>query len=102
LDGSYNGALLNGIGVGNGCSGNAIGICGPGPQGTYYEWSYLIETGFVEQDLKVQVNEACDWEAAAQNDPKALSLKCVSLLNQASAQIQNINLYNIYGNYRIK
>ena len=32
LDGSYTGAHLNGIAVGNGCTGTEIGICGSGPQ----------------------------------------------------------------------
>ena len=41
--------------------------------------------------------DECDWEAAKADEKGALSLQCTSLLNQASAQIQNINLYNIYG-----
>ena len=31
-DGTYTGAKLSGIAVGNGCSGTEIGICGDGPQ----------------------------------------------------------------------
>jgi len=88
---------MGGIAVGNGCSGNDIGMCGSGTQGTYYQWTYLVSTGFVEQDLKKQIMSECDWEAAEANEKGALSLQCTSLLNQASAQIQNINLYNIYG-----
>jgi len=97
LDTSYTGAKLTGIAVGNGCTGTKLGICGSGPQGTYYEWSYLLQTAFVSNDLKAQVNRACDWEAAAINDPTALSSACVALLNQASAQISHVNMYNIYG-----
>lgn len=97
LDGSYTGAQLTGIAVGNGCSGDEIGMCGTGTQGTYYQWTYLVSTGFVEQDLKKQIMDECDWEAAKADEKGALSLQCTSLLNQASAQIQNINLYNIYG-----
>jgi Serine carboxypeptidase len=96
-DGSYTGAKLTGIAVGNGCSGTEVGICGSGPQGTYYEWDYLIQTSFVSKELKEQVNAACDWAAAAKNVPNALSVQCVNLLNQASGQIQNVNLYDIYG-----
>lgn len=95
--GTYTGAHLNGIAVGNGCSGTEVGICGNGPQGTYVEWAYLLETAFVSPDLKKKINDACDWDAAAANDKGALSADCVLLLNKASGQISNVNLYNIYG-----
>ena len=36
LDGTYTGARLTGIGVGNGCTGTELGICGSGPQGNEY------------------------------------------------------------------
>lgn len=68
-------------------------------QGTYYEWQYLTQTGFVSTDLKNQVNAACDWASAAKNKKGALSLQCVKLLNDASAQISNVNMYNIYGDW---
>ena len=96
-DGTYRGAPLAGIAVGNGCSGTEIGICGNGPQGTFYEWSYLIQTPFVSNSLKKKVNLACDWSAAEKNIPGALSSQCVNLLNEASTQIQNVDLYNVYG-----
>lgn len=83
--------------IGNGCSGTEIGICGSGPQGTYYEWSYLIQTAFVSSSLKAKVNAACNWKDAALNIDGSLDAKCVSLLNQASEQIQNVNMYDIYG-----
>ena len=97
LDGSYTGATLTGIGVGNGCTGTEIGICGSGPQGTYYEWTYLLGQGFISSDLKKQINSECDWVNAEKNVKGALSLKCADLLSQASAQIENVDLYNIYG-----
>lgn len=95
--GTYTGAPLSGIAVGNGCSGTEVGICGNGPQGTYVEWEYLLQTAFVDPDLKDKINSACDWEAAAKNEKGALSADCVKLLNQASGEIGNVNLYNIYG-----
>jgi carboxypeptidase C (cathepsin A) len=97
LAGTYTGAKLTGIAVGNGCTGTEIGICGSGPQGTFYEWEYLLGTGFIDQDLKNQINDTCDWDAAAQNTAGALSANCVSLLNEASAQIGHVDMYNIYG-----
>lgn len=95
--GTYTGAKLTGIAVGNGCSGNQVGICGDGTQGTWYEWNYLIQTPFVDPDLKNSVNAACNWTAAALNEAGALSEKCVSLLNSASLEIGHVDLYNIYG-----
>lgn len=95
--GTYNGAKLSGIAVGNGCSGSEIGICGSGPQGTFYEWSYLLQTALVSPALKVAVDDSCDWKLAANNTPDALSEKCKSLLRDASSEIGNINMYDIYG-----
>ena len=95
--GSYTGAELKGIAVGNGCSGNEIGICGSGPQGTAYEWLYLLQTAFIENSLKMKINQACNFDAALMQEEGALSAKCISLLTQASTQIQNVNMYDIYG-----
>lgn len=99
--GTYTGAPLTGIAVGNGCSGTEVGICGEGTQGTYYEWTYLKQTSFVDASLKSAIDSNCDWAAAANNTPNALSHKCVSLLNQASAEISNVNLYSIYGDWYV-
>jgi len=96
-DGTWQGAPLTGIAVGNGCSGTEVGICGSGSQGTYSEWSYLIQTPFVSSALKAKVNAECDWTAASKGEKNALSFACVSLLNEASDAIENVNLYNIYG-----
>jgi len=96
-DGTYTGAKLVGIAVGNGCSGTEVGICGSGPQGIFYEWSYLLQTAFIDKNLKLKVNDVCDWPAAAKNIPGALSFACISLLSQASSVIQNVNMYDIYG-----
>lgn len=97
LAGTYTGAKLSGIGVGNGCSGTEVGICGSGPQGTFYEWQYLLNTAFVSQNTKDAVNAECDWESAKANVEGALSLACVGLLSEASKEIGNVNMYNIYG-----
>jgi carboxypeptidase C (cathepsin A) len=95
--GTYTGAALKGLAVGNGCTGTELGICGSGDQGTYYEWAFLLGTAFVDQDLKDQINSACDWEAAAQNTAGALNAQCKDLLTQASRSIGNVNMYNVYG-----
>jgi serine carboxypeptidase-like clade I len=96
FDGKWSGAALKGIAVGNGCSGTEVGICGSGPQGTYYEWSYLMQSSLVSNALKNKVNSECDWAAAAVNEEGALSSKCIKLLNQASEQINNVNMYGVF------
>ncbi len=95
--GTYTGAPLKGIAVGNGCSGTEVGICGSGPQGTFYEWSYLTQTAFVSNAMKAKVNEQCDWTAAAKNIEGAISPLCAALLDEISTGLANINVYNIYG-----
>lgn len=96
LDGSYTGAPLKGVAVGNGCSGTEVGICGWGPQGTYYEWEYLLQSSLISNALKNKVNKACDWKAAQANQEDALSPRCLALLDEASLQINNVNLYGVY------
>ncbi len=54
-----------------------------------------METGFIAHDLKVKVNAACDWAAAEKNDPNALSIECVGLLNEASKEIGHVDMYNV-------
>jgi hypothetical protein len=51
--GTYKGAALQGIAVGNGCTGTEVGTCGGGTQGTYYETEYLASTAFIPRSLKV-------------------------------------------------
>jgi carboxypeptidase C (cathepsin A) len=95
--GTYKGAPLQGIAVGNGCSGDQIGICGWGTQGTYYEWEYLLQLGFLSDDTKAQINANCNWTAAKANDPNAITAKCQNLLDQAGTIIGHVDLYNVYG-----
>lgn len=95
--GTYTGATLSGIGVGNGCTGTEIGICGSGSQGLYYEWEYLLQMAFIDTDLKNSINAQCNWEAAKNNEPNALSASCVALLNKAQGEIGHVNMYDVYG-----
>jgi len=94
---TYAGAAVSGILVGNGCSGTEVGICSSGSQATYSEWSYLLQTPFVSGALKEKANKACDWDAAKAGNKNALSFNCISVLNEASQGIDNVNLYNVYG-----
>jgi carboxypeptidase C (cathepsin A) len=95
--GTYKGAPLRGIAVGNGCTGDQIGICGFGPQGTYYEWEYLTQLSFIPNDQKTQINNACNWTCAKQNLPNCFSPVCEALMEKAKLEISDINMYDVYG-----
>jgi len=95
--GTYTGAPLRGMAVGNGCTGNEIGICGFGEQGTYYEWEYLTQQALIPNTLKTKINTVCNWTAAMMNLTNALSPACKLLLDDASEIISNVDLYDIYG-----
>jgi carboxypeptidase C (cathepsin A) len=97
MAGTYTGAPLRGMAVGNGCTGDQIGICGFGSQGTYYEWEYLTQQALIPNALKNSINTVCNWTAAAANMPNAISPQCNALLDQASLIISNVDLYDIYG-----
>mmetsp|Transcript_31760 Transcript_31760/g.32362 ORF Transcript_31760/g.32362 Transcript_31760/m.32362 type:complete len:510 (-) Transcript_31760:244-1773(-) len=95
-DGTYQGAKLTGIAVGNGCTGNDIGTCGFGVQGLYYEWKYLMGTALLSTEMKEDINKVCDWEAAAANKQDALSSQCMELISLASQRMGSVNIYDIY------
>lgn len=89
-DGTYTGAKLSGIAVGNGVTGIS------GTISTWYEWAFLSQTALIDNGLKVKIAQTCDWESAKANKAGAISAACSSLLNQASQEIQNVNTYGIY------
>ena len=97
LDGSYKGAKLEGIAVGNGCTGLNRGTCGHGTEGTAYTWKYLMQTPFVPEKAKKNVNKACNWKAAYNNERDAYSDECVDQLNDTLDLFSNINIYDVYG-----
>lgn len=104
---TYHGAKLNGIAVGNGCTGTEIGICGwyynNYCQGLYYSYQYFLNLPFFDDNLKKNITKHCDWNACLEVNQKPitdenpiLSLACYQLLDQASTQLSYINIYNVY------
>lgn len=87
--GRWKGAALEGIAVGNGCSGTEVGVCGG--QRWIYDTQYLLGTGFVSPRLKTQVRAACDFGASEPSAP------CSRLLDQMGEAVGHVNLYNVYG-----
>jgi carboxypeptidase C (cathepsin A) len=104
--GTYTGAPLKGIAVGNGCTGYQIGTCAWQRsgicQGLYYRFQFLLELPFFNQTLKDEITAACDWNSCKNNqtvnaDIHVLSSQCVILLNAATVQLGAVNIYNVYG-----
>ena len=87
--GTYSGAPLAGIAVGNGCSGTEIGVCGG--QGEQFRTEFLTEHAFMPRSLKNTIRAECDWKAARQSEA------CNAALGEMSTTIGHIDLYNVYG-----
>lgn len=75
---------LQGIMVGNGCTGNDVGICG-GTDSTKIEKDFLFWHGLVSMDLSNQLDAACGNYA----NPTA---QCNTLLNEMSNAIGDVNM----------
>ena len=91
--GTWTGAPLAGIAVGNGCSGSEVGVCAQNDEFSYLRWAYLLQTAFVSSSTKSSIASACNWTAAS---PSA-SPSCEEALAQAAQSISHVNLYNVYG-----
>jgi len=87
-NGTWRGAKLKGIAVGNGCTGTETGSCGG--QREQFDTEYLLGTAFINDTLKSRIRRACDWS-------KEPSSTCRSLLTTMHQTVGHINLYNIYG-----
>ena len=94
--GTYTGAPLKGIAVGNGCSGNEIGTCSWGVQSDYYETTYLTALAFTPRSLKDAIAAECDWSGVA-NGTDTRSDKCKALISKVHDTVGNINIYDVYG-----
>eukprot|EP00755_Sulcionema_specki_P006138 Sspe_Gene.34647::Locus_16828_Transcript_2_2_Confidence_0.667_Length_2483::g.34647::m.34647/K16296/SCPL-I; serine carboxypeptidase-like clade I len=87
-NGTWTGARLHGIAVGNGCTGSQIGVCGG--QRDQYDTEYLLQTAFLSKKLKAQISGACkNWEN--------VTSECHNLVQEMQTVVSNVNLYNIYG-----
>jgi len=87
--GTYTGAPLKGLAVGNGCSGTQVGVCGG--ERWKYSTQYFLGTAFVDPSLKTKIRTACDFSAAQPTSA------CNELISQMHAGIGHVNLYNVYG-----
>jgi serine carboxypeptidase-like clade I len=89
--GTYTGAALKGIAVGNGCAGNDIGVCGGSR--TKYDAQYFAQsTAMLGPTLQARLNTNCDWEK-----PKTISQPCQADIDEMTPLLDRINIYNVYG-----
>lgn len=87
-NGTWNGAELKGIAVGNGCSGTTIGVCGG--QRDQFDTEYLLGTAFIPNSLKTKIRQSCtNWSQ--------VTPECKALLAEASHIVGHVNLYDVYG-----
>jgi hypothetical protein len=91
--GTWSGAPLAGIAVGNGCSGSEVGVCAQNDEFSYFRWAYLLQTAFVSSSTKSSIASACNWTAASPSP----SPSCEAALTQAAQSMSHVNLYNVYG-----
>ena len=94
LAGTYAGAPLAGIAVGNGCSGSEIGICGWSSQGEYYTTKFLMSSGFAPEGLKDELNAQCDWASFSQGGD--VSAACDAAVDELSSNTQLLDTYCVY------
>lgn len=92
INGSYNGPSLNGIAVGNGCTGTEIGVCST-VSTSFLAQFFVQNTAFISQSSKKELNENCDWD-----DPNNASNACSTIFGQIrkKSELDKISHYDIY------
>ncbi len=90
-NGTYSGADLRAIAVGNGCTGTEIGVCGG--QRDRFSLEYLLATAFVPQETKLRALATCNLTRGS-----TLSPDCEAIFqNDIAPAMHGINIYNVYG-----
>merc|ERR1711931_140633 len=91
LNGTYTGAPLKGIAVGNGCTGSEVGICSRRNNSTFQAQYFAETTAFVNPDLKRKLNQNCNWDT-----PYDISPACNASINEMHEELYRINEYGVY------
>ena len=91
LNETYTGAPLKGIAVGNGCTGDEVGICGSHIT-TFVAQFFVQNTAFLSQNLKNKLDENCNW-----NTPYDISVGCAQAMIEMSKELYMIDAYDVYG-----
>ena len=91
LNGTYTGAPLKGIAVGNGCTGEEIGICGA-KANTFLAQFFVENTAFLSTKLKKKLNTYCNWDT-----PYDINVTCADAMYEMRTELYMIDRYNVYG-----
>ena len=91
INGTYTGAPLKGIAVGNGCTGSEIGVCLKEGNSTFVAQYFVETTAFVKPDLKRKLNDNCAWDT-----PYDISPACNASINEMWEDLHLINTYGVY------
>lgn len=78
---------LEGFLVGNGCTGNAVGVCGNSRNSISLD--FLHGHGLYSESLYKQIQAACP-------DPDNPTDDCQNLLDEMSNEVGDVNIYDIY------
>lgn len=89
-NGTYKGPKLQGIAVGNGCTGSEIGVCGPSSERVKYDTLFFLGTALMPEAMKAKIRAAC-------GDFSSISATCSKLVDEFQNSMGNINIYDIYG-----
>jgi len=81
---------LIGFAVGNGCTGNAVGVCGDSAFSLQTRVDFLHGKGLFDEDLYQQLVANC-------GDYTNPSGTCYNLLNEMGNKVGDINIYDVYG-----
>ena len=94
----WNGGVLQGIAMGNGCSGNGIGACSGTCESLKYHVEFLQGLSYIESNLKQRLARACDWSSCGKQplNGSTLSNDCFTYLEQANDLLNAVNVYNVY------
>lgn len=90
LPAGQQGINLKGVMVGNGCIGNAAGVCGNDPQGPMWNIEQWKGHALISPGLYNKIMATCNFTALP------FSSQCNSLLTQAQKMVGPINIYDVY------
>jgi hypothetical protein len=111
---TWHGPKIQGIAVGNGCTGKDTGICGAyegnSCDGFYYEYKFLSGFSFFNTKLKNEIEKNCDWKTCVEtpvNTTKpdgwagrqnfTLTNSCMNLISDAFELLGHVNVYDVMG-----
>lgn len=80
---------LKGIAVGNGCTGEGVGVCGSSSASMAIRKKFLASHGLVAESLSQAIDAAC-------GDFVNPSANCLLLVAEATTAVGDVNIYDIY------